>query len=109
MSRQTPTLEQVAEEIVSEIDPRQIILFGSRARDENREDSDLDILVIQDRPFPDGSRRKQMARVWRRLAGYPISVDLLVYTPDEIERCRARRSHIVARALREGKVLYERS
>jgi len=107
---QPPTMEQVTSEIVEEIDPKSIILFGSRARDDHREDSDLDILVIQDRPFPaGGGRRKQMAQVWRRLAHYPLSIDLLVYTPAEIERCKGRRSHVVSRALREGRILYERS
>jgi hypothetical protein len=43
------------------------------------------------------------------LAHYPISQDLLVYTPAEIEEWRSSRNHVIGRALREGKLLYERS
>ena len=103
-------LEDMVDSIVREVDPQRIVLFGSYARGEAEADSDIDFLIVQDRPFEPGrGRRQQMAQLWRLLARFPISQDILIYTPDEVERWCDTQSHVVARALREGKVLYERS
>lgn len=109
----SPEAEKLIEEmtaiIVREVDPKQVILFGSQARGAARPDSDLDFLIIQDHPFVRGqTRRKQMARLWRLLARFPVFQDILVYTPDEVEEWRQSKNHVIARALREGKLLYER-
>jgi len=108
-----PDTEQLIEEmtdiIVREVDPKQVILFGSQARGTARADSDLDFLIVQDHPFAPGqTRRQQMARLWRLLSRFPVSQDILVYTPDEVEEWRQCKNHVIARALREGKLLYER-
>jgi uncharacterized protein len=105
-----PLLQKMIGIIVRELNPKQVILFGSQARGTANSASDVDLLIIQDRPFSPGeTRRRQMAKVWRLLAHYPISQDLLVYTPEEIEEWRSSRNHVIGRALREGKLLYERS
>lgn len=91
----------------SECDPEAIILFGSHATGTAKPDSDVDLLVIRARPFDDGSdRRKEMVRIWRALARFPVAKDILLYSREEIERWRGSRNHIIARALKEGKVLY---
>ncbi len=36
-------LDQMIQAIVTEVDPEQVILFGSRARGDAREDSDVDL------------------------------------------------------------------
>ncbi len=107
-------IEQLIEEmtaiIVREVDPKQVILFGSQAKGTARPDSDLDFLVVQDHPFAPGqTRRHQMGRIWRLLARFPVSQDILVYTPDEVEEWSQSKNHVIARALREGKLLYERA
>ena len=48
-------LDQMVQAIVAEVDPEQVILFGSRARGDAREDSDID-LVVEAEPF--GKNRK---------------------------------------------------
>jgi predicted nucleotidyltransferase len=45
------TVQEIVQRIVSAAHPEQIILFGSRARDEARDDSDVDLLVIESEPF----------------------------------------------------------
>ncbi len=103
-------LRQMVKAIVEEVDPEQVILFGSHARGEATPDSDVDIIVVESRPFGHGrDRRAEETRLWRALAGFSVSKDILVYSRDEVEYWRDSLNHVLARALREGKVLYERS
>ena len=102
-------LSDMVRAIVAEVDPEQVILFGSRARGDAREDSDVDLLVIESTPFGNGrSRRREAARLYQALSEFDISADVLVYSRDEVEHWRDSLNNIVARALREGRVLYER-
>ncbi|MBF0107984.1 MAG: nucleotidyltransferase domain-containing protein [Magnetococcales bacterium] len=95
--------------IVEAADPEQVILFGSHARGEARTDSDLDLLVVESAPFgPERSRYREMARLERAMGRFPAPTDILVYSREEIERFRDATCHLVHRALREGRVLYER-
>jgi predicted nucleotidyltransferase len=103
-------LQNMVKAIVDEVRPEQIILFGSWARGDARPDSDVDFLVIESGTFsPQRSRRKEMARIWDALDEFVVPTDVLVYSRDEAERWRKSLNHVVGRALREGKVLYERS
>ena len=102
-------LQQMVDDIVREVHPERIYLFGSRARGEAREDSDVDLLVVEDREFsPERSEHHEMARIGELLAHYPMAKDILVYSSAEVERRRNWLNHVVARALREGRLLYER-
>jgi len=38
-------LEEIAEAIVKNFDPKRIVLFGSHARGDQREDSDVDLFI----------------------------------------------------------------
>ncbi len=51
------TVQEIVQRLVAAANPEQIILFGSRARDEAHDDSDVDLLVIESEPFgPQRSR-----------------------------------------------------
>ena len=102
-------VQEMAEIIVHAASPRRVVLFGSHARGAAGPESDVDLLVIEDKPFgPGRSRRREMARLSRLLARFPVPQDILVYTAEEAEQRANTRNHVVARALRDGKVLYER-
>lgn len=100
-------LRQMVDIIVREADPLAIVLFGSRARGEARPDSDVDLLIIEREPFgPGRGRMQEAARLYRALRDMPVSKDLLLYTQDEFRRWKDALNHVVAHAVREGRLLY---
>jgi len=102
-------LGEMVRVIVEEVDPEQVILFGSQASGLASSDSDVDLVVVESSPFGGGrSRRREMTRLWRALAGFDVPKDILVYSLDEVERWQYSLNHVLARARREGTVLYER-
>ena len=102
-------IHRMARMIVDEVDPEQVILFGSRARGDATENSDVDLLVVETGPFgADRSRLTEEASLYRALAGLGVCKDILIYSRDEVEYWRDSLNNVVAHALREGKVLYER-
>ena len=101
-------LDRMVQAIVDEVDPEQVILFGSRGRGDERESSDIDLIVVEAEPFgPERSRRKELVRLYHALSGFHVPADILVYSHDDVAYWRDSLNHVLARALREGKVLYE--
>ncbi len=102
-------LREITDAIVREIDPERIILFGSRARGDVGKDSDIDLLIVERGPFGKGkSRRNELTKVERALVRFAVPTDILLYSIEEVEHWRGSPNHVIGRALREGKVLYER-
>ena len=99
-------LKEIVERIASRFDPDQVILFGSRAKGTADADSDADLLIVM---RVSGSKRKQAVQVDLALAGIPIPTDVIVMTPEDIEKYRDCPGTIVQEALREGKTIYERA
>lgn len=96
--------------IVDEVQPRRIYLFGSCARGSDRPDSDVDLLVVEDETFgPARNRWSELKRIRKALKSFRISKDILVYSRDEFEQWEDSTNHVIAHAVREGKLLYERS
>ena len=102
-------IDEMVQAIVDEVDPEQVILFGSRARGEEGERSDVDLIVLEAEPFgPARSRHKELVRLYHAIAGFPVAADVLVYSREDVDYWRDSLNHVLARALRKGKVLYER-
>ena len=95
--------------IAETVHPEQIILFGSQARGEAGQDSDVDILVIVREGFAKQERWQKLQAIRKAMVSTRCSKDILLYSVDEVERWRSSLNHVVANALREGRVLYERS
>ena len=103
-------LERMVETIVAEVDPERIILFGSRARGDANADSDVDLMVVEEGPFgPERNDHTETVRLIYALADFPVAKDILVCSREEVEYWRDSLNNVVAEALREGEVLYERS
>jgi predicted nucleotidyltransferase len=100
-------LQRMVDIIVREFDPETIILFGSRARDDARRDSDVDLLIVEKAPFGlQKSRREESGRLYLALMDLPGPKDILLYSRDEFDHWKTSPHHVVGRASREGRVLY---
>jgi predicted nucleotidyltransferase len=103
----SPLLRDMADELVRAVRPREVVLFGSRARGQAAPGSDVDLLVVENEPFgKNRSRRQELRRIRRALSRFRVPKDILVYSRDEVERWRNACNHVIARAYREGTVLY---
>jgi len=98
------TIQQAALLLGEAAKPAQVILFGSYARGDARDDSDVDFLVIESEPHDKFSEMVRLRQVLRPLK---IPVDVLVYSQAEIAMHQGSCANAVYWALREGKVLYE--
>ncbi|MBI2191208.1 MAG: nucleotidyltransferase domain-containing protein [Planctomycetes bacterium] len=102
----TPTpeaLRDLVNRIVGAASPLRIILFGSAARGEMSQDSDLDVLVV----MPDDSDCRAVARtLYRRLRGFPYASDILVVPQKDMELYADNPSLVIHTALSGGKELY---
>jgi predicted nucleotidyltransferase len=106
--RRWPQVERELERIVDRLrplDPERVILFGSFARGDFHEGSDIDLIVVLDtnERFVD-----RLGRVLTVLDLTDFDVEPHVYTPAEYEDLSSRGALLVEAAEREGKVLYER-
>lgn len=102
-------IEGMVRAIVQEVGPRRIYLFGSCARGSHTAGSDIDLLIVEDQKFgPDRNRWSELKRIRKALKPFRIPKDILVYSRDEFKKWEDSANHVVAHAVREGKLLYER-
>jgi len=96
--------QEIIKRIVAEIHPLKIVLFGSRARGNAPAKSDVDLLVIAESTEP---RYRRSSRLYGALSTFPEPMDIMVYTPLEVDEWKTVPQAFVTTAIREGKVLYE--
>ena len=96
-------IDQAVALLVEAARPERIVLFGSHARGDAREDSDLDLLVIEPQVE---DRAREMVRLRRALRPLRIPVDVLVYSSAEVERWSRQPGTALFWAMREGRVVY---
>ncbi len=98
------TIDEAVRLLVAAAHPTKVILFGSYARAEATENSDLDFLVI----VPSvASKQREMTRLRRALRPLGVSADVLVASITEVEDWGHLPSTTLYWALTEGKVLHE--
>lgn len=97
-------LADITRRIVEAFHPYRVILFGSYAYGTPHKDSDIDLLVILDSEEAGTAHRGRMLSV----AGVrSVPIDILVYTPVEIETRLAMGDFFIREILEKGRVLYE--
>jgi predicted nucleotidyltransferase len=99
-------IDEIVDRITRRFNPLRIMLFGSWARGQARSDSDIDLLIV----LPQVEDKRQAAvAIGNLLSDLPVSKDIIVTTPAEIAARGGVVGDVLLHALREGKVIYERS
>ncbi|MGA1839621.1 MAG: nucleotidyltransferase domain-containing protein [bacterium] len=103
----TPELiNYIVKKIVREIKPEKIILFGSYARGDFNQASDLDLFIIKD---DEASSRVIRRKIEALLRGRKFAIDLLVRKSEEVEwNFKAENPFYLYHIFKHGKVLYEK-
>lgn len=96
-------LREIIRRIVVVAQPDRIILFGSATRDEMGPHSDVDLLVVKSGEFDQG---QLVGDIYMNLHGVGQAVDVLVVTPEQVERYQNTHCLVIAPALRQGKEIY---
>jgi len=99
------TIRTYAHRIARRYRPDLIILFGSRAQGTARADSDVDLLIV----MPIRQRASYVAADIQTQIPAPFPVDILVRSPQQIDRRLAIRDPFIADVMQRGKTLYESS
>ncbi len=98
-------VNQVVEKIKAQYQPEKIILFGSYAWGKPTSDSDIDLFIIMESNLRRDERAVQISDLFPdRL--FPL--DIIVYTPEEVELSIKRGNPFTKEILTKGGVLYER-
>jgi predicted nucleotidyltransferase len=103
MSPADTAVTSLVEQIVSLVNPLKVVLFGSVARNDARDGSDVDLLIV----VPEGSRRRAIAqKLYQDIRNARVAFDLVVATPSDLEKNRDNIGLIYRNILQEGRELY---
>jgi predicted nucleotidyltransferase len=96
-------LQEIIRRVVRIAEPERIILFGSAARGDMDSNSDVDLLVIKSGEF---DYYRLMGDIYMSLHGVEQAVDVILATPEQVERYRDTHCLIISPALKEGREVY---
>ena len=106
-----PKAKAVAEAVYDAVRPVAVILFGSRARGDYREDSDVDLLVITADDAPGGWQSRYVAasaaahEKAEAVYGFLMGVDVVDMPESKFADCRRAKNHVAGQAVRDGVIV----
>ena len=100
------TIQAITQLIVERFQPEQVILFGSCARGEEDENSDLNLMVVL--RHNDEQGRDGYAIRLAIAENFVLPVDVLIRSDDVIARYRKDANSMISRMLEDSEVLYDR-
>jgi len=103
METHSKVVDELVRRIVEEVNPLRIILFGSAVRGEVGPNSDIDLLVV----MPQGVHRRRTAQLlYQNITGLGVPFDILVATPEDLEKHKNNIGLIYRTILQEGREIY---
>jgi len=96
-------LREIIRRVVKVAQPEKIILFGSAARGTMGPNSDVDLLVVKSGKFHQGHL---MGDIYMNLHGVGLPVDIILVTPEQVEKYAQTHFLVIAPALQEGREVY---
>ena len=101
-----PSALDIARAMVAIVSPDDAFLFGSRARGDWTDQSDIDVLTIAEQRHDTRVKYQQALQTGRAMAieiyGRPVKIDLVRYSLRDFEYYRQARTHLTHSALQEG-------
>jgi predicted nucleotidyltransferase len=98
-------LEKAIKIIVQVANPDKIILFGSRAKGNYKDESDYDLFILKKEI---ANKRKLTQLIYKSIYGVGAGVDLIVESPDRFNELKSNPYMIYKEIAKSGKVVYER-
>jgi predicted nucleotidyltransferase len=97
------TIHEAVELLIKAANPTRIILFGSYARGDTNEQSDLDFLIVKKELK---ARRMETVRLRDVLSPLRIPVDVVVISEKTYQDWKDAPGTVIYEATQEGKVVY---
>ena len=104
-AEQEAQLQKLLQTLVEKVRPEKVVLFGSYANGTATPESDIDLLVILESDLRRDHRQEAISQALRPRS---VPIDILAYTPAEVQRCMESPTSFVRHILTTGKVIYDR-
>ncbi len=99
-------IAEVTRRIVAELDPEEIILFGSYAWGTPHKYSDIDLCVIVADGVPDFNRIEWGVRALNAIDDLMVDVDVMVVTRSSVDMFKTVPASLQRKIVEQGKLLY---
>lgn len=96
-------IKEIVNKIVADLNPLQVVLFGSYAKGTQRDESDLDLLVVTSGTQVD---RDKMLQLEKQLISRHYSLDILYLTETDYKKKKAEGWRIFDEIKAYGRVLH---
>lgn len=100
-------LQECVTDLIRELSPEKVILFGSQAQGTSTENSDIDLLVVLDTREESLSKRYSLVSPYFEPREFPMDV-LIMRKADYEAKARNPYDSFMQELLSKGTVLYER-
>jgi len=92
-------------DLLAGLEYNKILLFGSRAREENREDSDYDVIISLKNNISNQEKLALQSKIRKAFAQDKIDIDIIIKNFDEYNYQKELLGNVVYYANREGILL----
>ncbi len=102
-----PHALEIARAVQQKVAPDTVILFGSRAAGDHRQDSDVDLLLITQEKYPPKNRPSPTAAANEYMKTHPplLEINIKTMSASEFARNRKAKQHIAGQAEHHGVVM----
>lgn len=97
-------INEIKETIVKKCKPKMIVLFGSYSTGNVTNNSDIDIFIVMNSR---ARRDKRIEKVDKLFSDRDYALDIIIYTPKELESALKVKNSFAKEILDTGKVIYK--